>query len=60
MGTRGNGLTLHQKRFRLGIRKNNFVERVARCWNRLPWKVVESLSLEAYKRHGVVMVSNVV
>ena len=40
---------MHQEMFRLDIRIKSS-EKVVRCWNGLPMGVMESLSLEAYKK----------
>ncbi|PKU45997.1 hypothetical protein llap_3698 [Limosa lapponica baueri] len=48
--TKGNSLKLRQGTFRLNIRIKLFTKRIIKHWNRLPRQVVESPSLEAFKR----------
>ena len=57
---RGKGLKSPQGRFRLDIRKNFFSNMVVRCWNGLHGEVVESLSMEVFKKQGDVALGNVV
>jgi len=49
--TRGNGHKLKYRKFRLNMKKNFFTFRMREPWNRLPWEVVESPSLEIFKTH---------
>ena len=58
--TRGDCLKLCHGKFRMEIRKNLMLERVVRHWNRLFREVVESLSLEMFKKHLDVVVRDMV
>lgn len=49
--TRGNGLMLHEERFKLSSRKIFFTESPVKSWNWLPKEAAESLHLEVFKTH---------
>jgi len=58
--TRESSLSWRQGRFRLDIKKNFFTERVIKQWNRLPRELVESPSLEVFKKHTDIALSDMV
>ncbi|GAB0175594.1 hypothetical protein GRJ2_000024600 [Grus japonensis] len=48
--TQGNGMKLHQGKFRLNIKKGFFTESMVGHWNRLPREVVMAPSLSEFKK----------
>ena len=54
------GVKLRQGKFRLGIRKRFFMERVVEHWNRLPSEVVTAPSLSEFKKRLDCALSHIV
>ncbi|KFM04422.1 hypothetical protein AS27_05679, partial [Aptenodytes forsteri] len=55
-----NDFKLKEGRFRLDIRKEFFIMRVVRHWNRLPREAVDAPSLEVFKARLDGSLSNLV
>jgi len=56
----GNGFKLKEGGFRLDISKEFFTMKVVRCWNGLPKKAVEALSLQVFEARLDGVLSNLV
>ncbi|KFQ25055.1 hypothetical protein N331_11623, partial [Merops nubicus] len=54
------GLKLHQRRFRMYVRKNFFTEKVVKNWNRWPREVVDSPSLDILKSYVDMMLRDMI
>lgn len=50
---------LYQGSLRFDVGENFHTKRVIKHWNRLPWEVVKSSSLEVLKRHVGVALEDV-
>jgi len=57
---KASNLKLHEGKFRLDIRKNFFTRRVSKHWKRLLMEVVDSPSLELFKRSVDVVLRDVI
>lgn len=60
IGREENRLQFHKEKFGVHIRKINFAKRAVKHWNRLLREVVESSSLEVFKRLANVALTNLV
>lgn len=57
---RASGLVIYQKKLRLYSRKNFFSERAVKYWNRVPREIVESASLQLFKKCVDVVLKHMV